>query len=140
MNMKNCGRCNVRKHIEIKGSDKYVTLEILLKFDSLEKMKTTSSESKDNLGISGKGLINSLVLKAKSMLKRYQKARYAIGNVSKKELSKIIREFEKLIYESYESKRPKHKPTDSYYYLSIQLAKCMMRADSLNSGNYPART
>ena len=31
VNMKNCGRCNVRKHIEIKGSDKYVTLDISLK-------------------------------------------------------------------------------------------------------------
>ena len=26
VNMKNCGRRNVRKHKEIKGSDKYVTL------------------------------------------------------------------------------------------------------------------
>ena len=25
VNMKHCGRCNVRKHREIKGSDKYVT-------------------------------------------------------------------------------------------------------------------
>ena len=43
VNMKNCGCSNVRKHKEIKGSDKYVTLDISLKFDSLEKMKTTSS-------------------------------------------------------------------------------------------------
>ena len=28
VNMKNCGRCNVRKYKEIKGSDKYVTLDI----------------------------------------------------------------------------------------------------------------
>ena len=48
VNMKNCGRRNVRKHRYIKGSDKYVTLDISLKFDSLDKMKITSSESKDN--------------------------------------------------------------------------------------------
>ena len=30
VNMKNCGRLNVRKHKEIKGSDKYVTLDISL--------------------------------------------------------------------------------------------------------------
>ena len=65
---------------------------------------------------------------------------YAILNVSKKDLSKIIREFEKLPYESYEKKRPKHEPTDSYFYPAIQLAKCMMRADALNSDNYPVRT
>ena len=43
VNMKNCGRRKVSKHKEIKGSDKYVTFEISSKFDSLEKMKTTSS-------------------------------------------------------------------------------------------------
>ena len=44
VNMKNCGRHNVRKHKEIKGSDKYVTFDISSKFDSLDKMKTTYSE------------------------------------------------------------------------------------------------
>ena len=46
VNMKNCGRHNVRNHKEIRGSDKYVTLDISSKFDSLDKMKITSSESK----------------------------------------------------------------------------------------------
>ena len=46
VNMKNCGCRNVRKHKEIKGGDKYVILDISLKFDSLDKMKITSSESK----------------------------------------------------------------------------------------------
>ena len=95
VNMKNCGCCNVRKHREIKGNDKYVTLDTALKFDSLEKMKITSSESKDNLGRSGKGLITSLGLNAKARPKKYKKARYSIVNVSKKDLSNIIREFEK---------------------------------------------
>ena len=44
VNMKNCGRCNVRKHKDIKGSDKHVTLDISLKFHNLDKMKITSSE------------------------------------------------------------------------------------------------
>ena len=86
------------KHREIKGRDKYVTLEISLKFDSLEKIKIISSDSKDNLGISGKGLITSLGLKAKVRPHKCKKARYAIVNVSKKELSNIIRDFEKLTY------------------------------------------
>ena len=52
VNMKNCGQHNVRKHKEIKGSDKCVTLNIYdilnisEKFDDLNKMETTSSESK----------------------------------------------------------------------------------------------
>ena len=35
VNMKNCGYRNVRKHREINGSDKYITLDISLKFDIL---------------------------------------------------------------------------------------------------------
>ena len=53
-----------------------------------------------------------------------------------KDLSKIIREFEKLPYKSYERRRPKHDPTDSYFYLARQLAKCMMRDYALNSHVY----
>ena len=113
VNMKHCGRCNVRKHIGIKGSDKYVTLDISLKIYSLENMKIKSSESKDNLGRPGKGLITYLGLKAKSGPKKCKKAMCAIVNFSKNKLSKIIRKFEKLPYESYERKRPKHEPTDS---------------------------
>ena len=41
--MINCGCCNVRIHKVIKGSDKYVTLDISLNFDNLYKMKITSS-------------------------------------------------------------------------------------------------
>ena len=44
VNMKNCGCHNVRKHREIKGSDKYVTLDISLKFEKLDKMKIMSSD------------------------------------------------------------------------------------------------
>ena len=55
VNMKNCGRHNVRKQEEIRGSDKYVTLDISSKFDSLETMKITSSESKGKLETLGRG-------------------------------------------------------------------------------------
>ena len=49
VNKKNCGRRKVRKHKEIKGSYKYVTVDISSKFDSLDKMKTTYLESKGKL-------------------------------------------------------------------------------------------
>ena len=42
-----------------------VTLNVSAKFDSLNKMETTSSESKGKLGISGKGLVTALALKTK---------------------------------------------------------------------------
>ena len=63
--MKNGGCRNVSKHKEIKGSDKYVNLDISSKFGSLEKMKITSSESKGKLERSGKGLITYLGFKTK---------------------------------------------------------------------------
>ena len=39
VNMKICGRRKVRKHKEIKGSDKIITLNISANFDILNKMK-----------------------------------------------------------------------------------------------------
>ena len=93
VNMKNCGRRKVRKHKEIKGSDKIITLDISAKFDSMNKMETTSSESKRKLVRSGKGLVTALFFKTKARSSKYKKARYAIGNVSDKDLSKIIKEF-----------------------------------------------
>ena len=95
-------------------------------------MKTTSSESKVKLEISGKGLVTSLGFKTKARPQKYKKARYDIGNVSEKDLLKIIKEFEKIEKPPYEKKRPKHEPTDSYFHLARQLSKCMMRSDNLN--------
>ena len=43
VNMKNCGRRNVRKHRDINNGDNYITLDISLIFVSLENMKITSS-------------------------------------------------------------------------------------------------
>ena len=68
--MKNCGHRKFRKHKEIKGSDKIVTLNISAKFDSMNKMKTTSSESKGKLGISGKGLVTDMDFKTKLRLQK----------------------------------------------------------------------
>ena len=73
VNTNNCVRRNVSKHREIKGSDNYVTLNILLKFDSLDNMRITSSESENKLGKSGKGLITSLSLKSKTSPKKYER-------------------------------------------------------------------
>ena len=75
VNIKNCGRRKVRKHKEIKDSDKCVTLNIYEilniseKFDDLNKMETKSSESKVELERSGKGLVTALVIKTKARSK-----------------------------------------------------------------------
>ena len=73
VNMKNCGCHKVSKNKEIKVSDKIVILDISSKFDSLNKMKNTSSESKGKLGISGKGLVTDLAFKTKVRFHKYTK-------------------------------------------------------------------
>ena len=75
VNMKNCGCRKVRKHKEIKGSDKIVTLNVSAKFDSLNKMKITSSESKGKLGRSVKGLVTALAFKTKVRFAKIQKGK-----------------------------------------------------------------
>ena len=85
-------------------------------------------------------MITSLGFKTKARSHKYKKARYAIGNVSKKDLSKIIKEFEKFEKLIYEKNRPKHEPTDSYFYLARQVVKCMMISDTLNWHNYGGYT
>ena len=54
---------NVMKQRDTKDSDNYITLDISLKFGSMEKMRITSLEPKYYLGRSGKGLLTSLGLK-----------------------------------------------------------------------------
>ena len=141
--MNNFDRRKVRKHNYIKGSDKIVTLNISAKFDSLNKMKTTSSESKGKSGRSGKGLVTILDFKTKVRSQRYKKARCAIINVSENDLSKIIKEFEKIGKAPYVKRIPKHEPTSSYFHLLRQLAKCMMKYDEQNQnvhGSYAEET
>ena len=53
-------------------------------------------------------MITSLDLKAKVRPHKHKMARYAIGTFIMKDRSKTIREFEKLPYETYEKKNPKH--------------------------------
>ena len=81
VNMKNCVQRNVRKHKEINGSDKcftlniYEVLNISEKFDDLNKMETTYSESTVELEGSGKGLVTAMALKTKSGSKKIQKGK-----------------------------------------------------------------
>ena len=49
-----------------------------------------------------------------------------------KDLSNIIKEFEKIVMVTYVKRIPKHEPTSSYFHLLRQLLKCMMRYDEHN--------
>ena len=54
--------------------------------------------------------------------------------------SNTTRKLDKLIYKSYERRRPKHEPTDTYFYLARPLTNCMTRYDNLNLHGYLVRT
>ena len=85
-------------------------------------------------------MVTALAFKTKVRSQKYKKSRYAIRNVSEKDLLKIIKEFDKIGKLPYEKKRPKHEPTDSYYHLLRQLVKCMMRSDKLNQHDHGSYT
>ena len=68
----------------------------------------------------------------KARSKKYKKARYAIGNVSMKDLSNKIIEFENFVKVPHLKKTPKHEPTLSYFHLVKCLQKCMMRCGENN--------
>ena len=59
-------------------------------------------------------MINYMGLKSKAGPNKYKKARYAIGNFSMKDPSKIIRQFEKLPLKSYYRRSHKHEPTEMF--------------------------
>ena len=140
VNMKSFGRLYVRKHREIKDSDKYITLDIPLKFGSLYNMRITLPDPKYNLGRSGKELITYLGLRTNVRSKKCKNPRYTITNFSMKDLSKTIKEFEKITYKGYVRNRSKHETTDSYFYLARHISKCMVRVDVLNLDIDPVRT
>ena len=63
-------------------------------------------------------MITSLGFKTKARLQKYKMARYAVGYVSEKDISAIIKEFVKIDKLPYEKKRPKNEPTESYFHLA----------------------
>ena len=72
-------------------------------------------------------MIVSLGLKTIRRSKEIKKERFDITNVSLKDISKIIKEFEDIPYEGYFRTRSKHMPAESSFCLARHLAKCMMR-------------
>ena len=88
-------------------------------------------------------MVTVLALKTKVRSPKYKNSRYAIVNVSEKDLSEIIKEFEKIWKIPYDKRIPKHNPTPSHFHIVRQLAKFMMRSDELkrhDHGSYAEKT
>ena len=84
-----------------------------MNFGSPDKMKIISSEPKYYLGIPGKGLINSLGFRTIRRSKKIKKARFTIINVSLRDISRIIKEFDYLTHEGYARNCSKHMTTEN---------------------------
>ena len=133
VNMKICCRRNVSKHRNIKDCYKYITLEISLEFGILDMMRIII------WGYQQRDLLPIWVSIPLEGQRKRKKAGYSITDVSLKEISSNIREFEKLPYEGYVRKKPKHEPTESYFYTAIHIYKCMMRSGTFNLHVDPVR-
>ena len=60
-----------------------------------------------------------------------------------KDLSNIIKDFEKIVKLPYEQRTPKHEPISSYYHLVDCIAECMMISNEHNRhvhGSYAEET
>ena len=76
----------------IKNGEQYIILEIASNIDCLDKREVNSSQSKDYIRISGKGLTTSLDLRTKGSNKKY-KARFSITDINNKDFRKLIKKF-----------------------------------------------
>ena len=88
-------------------------------------------------------MVTALDFKTKVRLQKYKKERYAIGNVSEKDLLNIIKEFEKIVKVPYVKRIPKHEPTSRYFHIVRCIAECIMRSDEHNwhvHGRYTEET
>ena len=88
-------------------------------------------------------MVTTLAFNTKLRSQKYKKAKYSIGNVSKKELSNIIKDFENIVNVPYVKSIHKHEPTSSYYHLVRGITECMMISDEHNRnvhGGYAEET
>ena len=72
-------------------------------------------------------MITFLVIKNIRRSYKNKKERFDITNLSLKDISKIIKEFEDFTAKGYVRKRSKKKPNGSNLYPARQIEKCMVR-------------
>ena len=90
--MTSFGRRNVKKHTEIKNSEKYIALEIYLKLGCMDNREVTYSESREYMGRLDKGLTTSLTIRTKSP-NNEQKARTNITAISNHYFNNLLKDF-----------------------------------------------
>ena len=137
--MKNCGRRNVREHRDIKNGNQYVVLDIY-KVWWYGKDENHIFRTKILFGNTRKGVYYLSGSQEHYKAKKIKKIRFAINEVSLKDISKTIKGFKDLPYDCYARKRPKHMHTESYLYPKIQLAKFIMSTQNMINSRSFVRT
>ena len=120
--MKSFGRHNVRKYRDIKNGEKYIILEIFSNIDCLDNREATSSESKDYMGIPGKGMTTYISLRTKSTNKK-QKARFDITDITNQYFRKLLKKFKNSPDLGYKSKQVQNEPTEDYFFLTKHILR-----------------
>ena len=85
-------------------------------------------------------MVTALAFKTKVRSPKYKKAKYDIRNVSEKDLSKIIKEFEKIDNCLMRRRGPHMSLLRAIFIKQREIAKCMMRSDNLNWYNHGGYT
>ena len=137
--MKNCGHRNIRKHRDIKDSDKYITWTYRWSLAVWTRWELHLQIEKIIWEDQGRGWLPLWVSRPKKG-QINTKRKGILSELSLWRTFQILSGILKKSYKSYERSSPKHYTTGSYFYLAIQILKCMMRADALNLENYPVRT
>ena len=78
----------------------------------IEKREVKSSESKDYMGIPGKGMNTSLELRTKSPNKK-QKARFSMTEITNQDFIKFLKKFNNSPYLGYNSKHIHNEKTET---------------------------
>ena len=74
------------------------------------------------MGSPGEGMTASLALRT-NITKNIQKARFAITDITKQELMKLLKEFNNSLYLGYNNKQIRNKPTNDYFFLIKRITK-----------------
>ena len=106
------GGSNVRKHREIKDVEQYIILEIYYNIGCMEKREVTYSESKYNMGRTGKVLTTYLYFRTKRPNKK-QKERFSTTDINKQDFRKFLKKFENSTYLGYRNKQVHNETTES---------------------------
>ena len=88
----------------------------------MNKKEVNYLESRDYMGIQGKGITNSTYIRTKSPNKK-QKARFAITEITKHNLRKFCKKFKNSPYIGYKIKHIHNEPTEDYFLLIKNITK-----------------